>query len=209
ALVFAGLLARRCIRAPTMATVALLVAVAGLTLALGAQAGGYAHGFDQITFRAVQLGAQLIAPLALAWALAELTGKSMGAGLPSPPGARRGGRGRRGGAGHCPADQHGLWQDLARHVPALPDNPERGAEVHRGGHRARGADSRDRDGGAGTAARGLADAAARGGGHSGRLAAHRPASGEAARRLRLPAPLRGRGGAGPVRGRAGPPGGAW
>jgi len=62
-----------------MATVALLVAVAGLTLALGAQAGGYAHGFDQITFRAVQLGAQLIAPLALAWALAELTGKSMGA----------------------------------------------------------------------------------------------------------------------------------
>src|SRR5262245_4937603 len=78
-LVFAGLLARRCIRAPTMATVALLVAVAGLTLALGAQAGGYAHGFDQITFRAVQLGAQLIAPLALAWALAELTGKSMGA----------------------------------------------------------------------------------------------------------------------------------
>src|SRR5215470_3637628 len=79
ALVFAGLLARRCIRAPTMPTVALLFAVAGLTVALGAQAGGYARGFDQTTFRAVQLGAQLVAPLALAWALAELTGKSMGA----------------------------------------------------------------------------------------------------------------------------------
>jgi quinol monooxygenase YgiN len=79
ALVFAGLLARRCIRAPTMAMVALLVAVAGLIVALAAQAAGYARGFDHTTFRAVQLGAQLIAPLALAWALAELTGKSMGA----------------------------------------------------------------------------------------------------------------------------------
>jgi quinol monooxygenase YgiN len=79
ALVLAGLLVRRCIRAPSMATVALLFAVAGLTVALGAQAAGFARGFDQTTFRAVQLGAQLIAPLALAWALAELTGKSMGA----------------------------------------------------------------------------------------------------------------------------------
>ena len=62
-----------------MATVALLVAVTGLTVALAALADGYARGFGQTTFRAVQLGAQLIAPLALAWALAELTGKSMGA----------------------------------------------------------------------------------------------------------------------------------
>jgi quinol monooxygenase YgiN len=79
ALVLAGLLARRCIRAPRIATVALLFATAGLTVALGAQAGGYYRGFDQSTFRAVQLGAQLIAPLALTWALAEITGKSMGA----------------------------------------------------------------------------------------------------------------------------------
>src|SRR5262252_7194438 len=79
ALLFAGLLVRRCIRAPSMATVALLFAVAGLIVALVAQAAGYARGFDPTTFRAVQLGAQLIAPLALAWALAELTGKSMGA----------------------------------------------------------------------------------------------------------------------------------
>lgn len=79
ALVFAGLLVRRCIRVPTMATVALLIAVAGLTVALAALADGYARGFGQTTFRAVQLGAQLVAPVALAWALAELTGKSMGA----------------------------------------------------------------------------------------------------------------------------------
>jgi quinol monooxygenase YgiN len=79
ALVFAGLLARRCIRVPRIATVALLIATAGLTVALGAQAGGYYRGFDQTTFRAVQIGAQLIAPLAFTWALAEFTGKSMGA----------------------------------------------------------------------------------------------------------------------------------
>ena len=79
ALVFAGLLARRCIRAPRLATVALLLAVAALTMALGAQAVGYYHGFGESTFRAVQIGAQLVAPLALTWALAELTGKSMGA----------------------------------------------------------------------------------------------------------------------------------
>src|SRR5262249_18206427 len=79
ALVFAGLLARRCIRAPATPTVALLFAPVGLTVALGAQAVGFARGFDQNTFRAVQLGAQLVAPMALAWALAEFTGKSMGA----------------------------------------------------------------------------------------------------------------------------------
>ena len=79
ALVFAGLLARRCIRVPRLATVALLLATAALAVALGAQAGGYYHGFDEITFRAVQIGAQLVAPLAFTWALAELTGKSMGA----------------------------------------------------------------------------------------------------------------------------------
>ena len=79
ALVFAGLLARRCIRVPRLATVALLLATAALAVALGAQAGGYYHGFDEITFRAVQIGAQLVAPLAFTWALAELTAKSMGA----------------------------------------------------------------------------------------------------------------------------------
>jgi quinol monooxygenase YgiN len=62
-----------------MATVALLFATAALTVALVALAVGYDRGFGQNTFRAVQLGAQLIAPLALTWALAELVGKSLGA----------------------------------------------------------------------------------------------------------------------------------
>jgi quinol monooxygenase YgiN len=79
ALVFAGLLARRCIRAPRLATVALLFATAALAVGLGAQAGGYYHGFDETTFRAVQIGSQLVAPLAFTWALAELTGKGMAA----------------------------------------------------------------------------------------------------------------------------------
>jgi quinol monooxygenase YgiN len=77
-LVFTGMLLRRCLRVPRLATVALLCAVVGLTVALVAQAVGYHKGFGQHTFRAIQLGAQLVAPLALTWALAELTGKSLG-----------------------------------------------------------------------------------------------------------------------------------
>ena len=61
-----------------MATIALIFATAALTVALAAQAAGYYKGFSETTFRAVQIGAQLIAPLALTWALAELTGKSLG-----------------------------------------------------------------------------------------------------------------------------------
>jgi quinol monooxygenase YgiN len=77
-LVFTGMLVRRFIRVPRMATIALIFATAGLTVALAAQALGYHHGFTENTFRAVQLGARLVAPLALTWALAELTGKSLG-----------------------------------------------------------------------------------------------------------------------------------
>ena len=61
-----------------MATIALIIATAALAVALAAQAAGYYQGFSETTFRAVQIGAQLIAPLALTWALAELTGKSLG-----------------------------------------------------------------------------------------------------------------------------------
>jgi quinol monooxygenase YgiN len=61
-----------------MATVALFFATAGLTVALAALALGYDRGFTSTTFRTVQLGAQLIGPLALTWALAELVGKSLG-----------------------------------------------------------------------------------------------------------------------------------
>jgi quinol monooxygenase YgiN len=79
ALIFTGLLVRRCIRVPRLDIAALLCACCGLSIALAAQTIGYYHGFGATTFRALHLCAQLLTPLALAWALAELTGKSLGA----------------------------------------------------------------------------------------------------------------------------------
>ncbi|MBO0776614.1 MAG: hypothetical protein J2P34_09880, partial [Actinobacteria bacterium] len=74
-----ALLARECASAPRVEIVPWLVAAAGLTLALAAQALGFAHGFGPTSFRAVQLGAQLLAPLALTWGLAEAAARSVGA----------------------------------------------------------------------------------------------------------------------------------
>src|ERR1700730_10485002 len=73
----AGLLVRRYLRVPNAALAAWTVAMAGLTIALFAQALGYGMGFGSISFRAMELGAQLIAPLALGLGLAELVGKTI------------------------------------------------------------------------------------------------------------------------------------
>jgi len=67
----------RCARAPRADLIAWAIATAGLTIALAAQVLGYHRGFAPITFRAVQLGAQLIAPLALAWGITEVAARSM------------------------------------------------------------------------------------------------------------------------------------
>jgi hypothetical protein len=72
-----GVLATRCVRAPNAALIAWTVALFGLTVALAAQAIGFHAGFGPMTFRATQLGAQVVAPLALALGLAELSGKSI------------------------------------------------------------------------------------------------------------------------------------
>jgi quinol monooxygenase YgiN len=72
-----GLLVSRCLRAPNAALVAWAVALFGLTVALVAQAVGFRIGFGPIAFRAMELGAQVVAPLALAFGLAELAGKSI------------------------------------------------------------------------------------------------------------------------------------
>jgi quinol monooxygenase YgiN len=72
-----GVLVSRCLRVPNAALVAWTIAIFGLTVSLGAQALGYGSGFGGISFRAMELGAQLIAPLALAFGLAELAGKSL------------------------------------------------------------------------------------------------------------------------------------
>jgi quinol monooxygenase YgiN len=78
ALVLTGMLVQRCIRLPRLDQAGLACAGLGITVALAAQAVGYDRGFGPTTFRAVHLGAQLLAPMALAWTLAEMTGKSLG-----------------------------------------------------------------------------------------------------------------------------------
>jgi quinol monooxygenase YgiN len=72
AAVATGVLAGRCFRRPGMAVVTWTVASLGLTIALAAQSTGFAGGFDQVTFRTVQLAGLLLAPLWLAWGLVEL-----------------------------------------------------------------------------------------------------------------------------------------
>ena len=72
-----GLLIARCLRAPGVAVVAWAAALFGLTVSLGAQALGYHAGFGPMAFRAMEIGAQVLAPLALALGLAEVAGKSI------------------------------------------------------------------------------------------------------------------------------------
>ena len=72
-----GLLVAKCLRAPNAALVAWTVALFGLTVALAAQALGFEIGFGPIAFRAMEIGAQVLAPLALALGRAELAAKSI------------------------------------------------------------------------------------------------------------------------------------
>ena len=72
-----GLAIRLCVRKPRTDMVAWVIALAGLTVALAAQAAGYRRGFVPATFRATQLGAALVAPLALAWGMAEVAAKGL------------------------------------------------------------------------------------------------------------------------------------
>ena len=72
AAVATGVLAGRCFRHPGMAVITWTVASLGLAIALAAQSMGFASGFDQVTFRTVQLAGLLLTPLWLAWSLVEL-----------------------------------------------------------------------------------------------------------------------------------------
>jgi quinol monooxygenase YgiN len=72
-----GVLGARCVRAPGPALVAYTAALFMLTVSLGAQALGYEIGFGPTTFRAMEIGAQVLAPLALAIGLAEVAGKTV------------------------------------------------------------------------------------------------------------------------------------
>ena len=79
AAVITGILVGRFANLPRLDQAAWMCAAIGLTIALGAQALGYHQGFNAAAFRAIQVGARLVAPVALVWGLAELTGKSFGA----------------------------------------------------------------------------------------------------------------------------------
>jgi quinol monooxygenase YgiN len=70
-------LATWCARLPRADLIAWTCAMFGLTVALGAQAAGFAAGFGPVTFRAVQLGAQVVATLGLALGLAEVAARSL------------------------------------------------------------------------------------------------------------------------------------
>ena len=71
-----GVLLARCFRQPRSDLVALSVALIGLLISLGSQALGYLDGFDAAMFRAMELGGQVIAPLALVLALAQVGARS-------------------------------------------------------------------------------------------------------------------------------------
>ncbi|HYZ57586.1 MAG TPA: antibiotic biosynthesis monooxygenase [Streptosporangiaceae bacterium] len=70
-----GLLAGRCISSPGPSLIAWTVGLLALTIALLAQSIGFATGFGPLTFRVIQLTAQLVAPLWLAWGLVELVAR--------------------------------------------------------------------------------------------------------------------------------------
>jgi quinol monooxygenase YgiN len=78
AAIITGILVGRFVRLPRLDQAAWAYAAAGLTVALAAQALGYHQGFNAASFRAIEVGARLAAPMALVWGLAELTGKSFG-----------------------------------------------------------------------------------------------------------------------------------
>jgi quinol monooxygenase YgiN len=72
-----GVMLARCFRGPRIDLVAWSVALIGLLISLGAQALGYSSGYDSAMFRAMELGAQVIAPLALILALSEVAGRTV------------------------------------------------------------------------------------------------------------------------------------
>ena len=67
-----GLLGGRCIRSPRPSFIAWVIGMFALTVALLAQSIGFEAGFGPVTFRVIQLSAQLVAPVVLAWGLVEL-----------------------------------------------------------------------------------------------------------------------------------------
>ena len=66
----------RATRTPRGDLFAWAVALLGLLVSLGAQAAGHLTGFGGVTFRAMEIGAQVIAPMALIMGLSEAVARS-------------------------------------------------------------------------------------------------------------------------------------
>jgi quinol monooxygenase YgiN len=79
AAVGSAVLLARCFRAVRGDLIAWSVGLLGLLISLGAQAMGYASGYDPAIFRAMELGGQVIAPLAFVVALWDVAGRSAAA----------------------------------------------------------------------------------------------------------------------------------
>jgi len=71
------MLVSRCLRSPRGDLIAWSVALLGFLVSLVAQALGHLIGFSEASFRAMEIGAQVIAPLALVVGLAELVARSV------------------------------------------------------------------------------------------------------------------------------------
>jgi quinol monooxygenase YgiN len=76
AAVGSGVLLTRFFRTPRGDLIAWAIGLLGLLISLGAQAMGYLSGFDASMFRAMELGGQVIAPMAFLVALSEVAGRS-------------------------------------------------------------------------------------------------------------------------------------
>ncbi len=72
-----GILLTRAFRSPRGDLIAWSLAMLGLLVSLGAQAIGHLIGFDAGLFRAMEIGGQVVAPLALILALSEVASKSV------------------------------------------------------------------------------------------------------------------------------------
>jgi quinol monooxygenase YgiN len=75
AAVGSGVLLARCFREPRGDTIAWSLALLGLLVSLGSQALGHLKGFDSAMFRGMEIGGQVIAPLALILGLSEVAAK--------------------------------------------------------------------------------------------------------------------------------------
>jgi quinol monooxygenase YgiN len=74
-----GLLGGRCIRSPSPSFIAWTIGMSALTVALLGQSIGFATGFGAVTFRVIQITAQLMTPVVLAWGLVELVARGTAA----------------------------------------------------------------------------------------------------------------------------------